>query len=519
MKHIYIIALFISVFAITARGQQKENIGNEAAMKAKIFSADSASYNLYQYAQKSPFYLQFMPQQYSQIKGGYDLENGDWKPAQGAKKIQNSYLGTEGSTMLKSVRLWGSFNLNKIYEDSTMYNHQTRNNPSVPFYFGSPINVKYERTVYTLKAMGEKELLKNNLPFGLGVDYRIGSHFSTNDPRGSIKDYQFNMVGTLGYKLFNQLKIGVAYRYGYGEERFAVNYKNTSYTQTDLKPEYNNYLINGYGEAWESKKVLKYNNNENRYGFDAYANYSSAQSGNLMLAYAHMNEKQEFDFKDGKGIINYGHYNITDDKFDLAWNKNFDKKQLLVMLNYQNKEGKDFNYVFEQNNYLYNGNQIALRTVLTVQQDKNQYNYHISAVKMGEERQDGITGNQVAYNQLNLSAGFGYNKTTVTQHNWGIDLKGMYSNSFDNKLNVSEAASGKFTNMVILYDYLYNTAATLGGSLNGDYSFPAFKGVQAGIKLGITYINSLKVKSLDRAIPNLPGKDRFYTNASLNFYF
>jgi hypothetical protein len=78
---------------------------------------------------------------------------------------------------------------------------------------------------------------------------------------------------------------------------------------------------------------------------------------------------------------------------------------------------------------------------------------------------------------------------------------------------------GQFTRRVILYDYLYNTASVFGGNFNADYSFPALKGVQAGIRLGVSYLQRADMATLGGVMPDVPGKDRFSSNASINFYF
>ncbi|RZJ74370.1 MAG: hypothetical protein EOO47_21265, partial [Flavobacterium sp.] len=280
MKKI-IISIILASFCLFCYGQNKiEPLAQ--ILSSKVFNADSVYKNAYEFAKLSPFNLrELMPLQYSSINAGFNYDKGNFMQAQNSAKIKDTYLKTEGSTQLGSIALWGLFSYHKTFEDSTMYNHQTRNNVSAPYYFGSPINVSYERSVYNLSALAEKNIIKKNLPIGIGADYRIGNHFSTNDPRGAISDFQLNLVSTIGYTFFNRLKLGAAYRYGYGQERFSVDYKNNSFSQIVLLPAYNNYLVNGYGEAYVKNIERDYNNDQTRNGFDTYINFESSALGNF----------------------------------------------------------------------------------------------------------------------------------------------------------------------------------------------------------------------------------------------
>ncbi|MFC4211462.1 DUF6850 family outer membrane beta-barrel protein [Pedobacter lithocola] len=293
MKKILLLAMFLC-YCFFCYSQSNSAVANQS-LTSKVFNADSVSKNAFEFAKLSPFNIRkLMPLQYSNISIGFNYEKGDLMEAQNAGKIKNTYIKTEGSTKLGSVMLFGLFSYCKTFEDSTMYNHQTRNNTTAPYYFGSPINVSYERAVYNLSALAEKNLINNNLPVGFGADYRIGNHFSTNDPRGAISDFQFNLIGTLGYTFFNRLKIGAAYRYGYGQERFSVDYKNNNFSQIVLLPAYNNHLVNGYGEAYIRNTERDYNNDESRNGFDANVNFETGNFGDLYFTYSHIEEHQKY---------------------------------------------------------------------------------------------------------------------------------------------------------------------------------------------------------------------------------
>lgn len=517
MKKILLSILFVQfIYAVTY--SQKIDSAVNISLQNKTFSSDSASFAGYEFAKHSPFNIaSLMPAKFSTIKLGENYIKGHLIAAQEATKITQTYLQTEGSTQLKSVNLWGSFKYEKTFEDSTMYNHQSRNNVSAPYYYGSPINVSYERALYNLSAMGEKKLIGKNLPLGIGADYRIGNHFSTNDPRGTIDDFQLNFIATLGYTFFDKLKIGGAYRYGYGQERVNVAYKNVSLSQNTLKPEYNNYLINGYGEAYVFNTNRSYRNDQIRNGVDGYLNFTKSIMGDFYFTYSYIEEKQKFQRSTDEGFTYLNDYNLETNKLSLFWIKKIANKNLSVLANYINTDGKDLNYTYNANNYLYNGNSSSLKANLSITSKNNIYNIFTSVNRNSEQRQDGLTGNDIKYNRLDLNAGLGFSRTTPKSNVWGLSLTGIYSLPLNDYFVVPLINAGQFTQRVIYFDYIYNTSTRIGGNLSADYSFKVFNQIQAGLKVGATYLSKSDVK--DNTFLYTPGKDRFSSNISLNLYF
>lgn len=518
MRKLLLSILLFNIVLSTAFSQKIDTTSITISLQNKVFNTDSAVYTGYEFAKNSPFNIgSLMPAKYSKISLGTNYEKGHLTTAQNATKISQLYLATEGSTRLKSVNLWGSFKYEKSFEDSTMYNHQTRNNVSAPYYFGSPINLSYERNLYNLKALGERNMLGNNLPLGIGADYRIGSHFSTNDPRGSVNDFQLNFVATLGYTFFDKIKIGAAYRYGYGQERVNVAYKNQSYSQNTLKPEYNNYLVNGYGEAYVFNKDRTYQSDQTRGGLDTYLNFTKSGAGDFFFTYSYMEEKQKFRRRSGEGFADFNDYNLETNNFSLFWLKKIGNKNLSAFANYKNIDGKDLNYIYMANNYVYNFNSLSFKTNLSIKSRSNLYNIFISVNQSEEQKQDGLTGNNVKYDRLDWSAGFGYSKTTQQSNVWGISFSALYSVPLNDYFVIPNANVGQFTQQVIYFDYIYNTSTRLGGNLSADYSFKLFNQIHAGLRAGATYLNKEQVKANN--FPYSPGKDRFSSNISLNLYF
>ena len=110
-------------------------------------------------------------------------------------------------------------------EDSTQLRHQTRNNLDAPVYFGSLRKNYYERDIYEINGLARYDFLNGKLPVGISFDYHLGNHFSNNDPRGRVADFQFDNRLFVGYK-FDNWNMYLTGLYGYGRERIGVGYKN-----------------------------------------------------------------------------------------------------------------------------------------------------------------------------------------------------------------------------------------------------------------------------------------------------
>lgn len=490
------------------------------SLKNKILAADSASFAQYEFAKGKAFFTSGMPDGFNTLSIGQEFSKGGYMPLQSSNKIRNTYMLTEGKSTLGDVALWGSFAYHRISEDSTRWAHQTRNNPTAPYYFGSVAKVNYERSVYQFNATAERNMLRQNLPFAIGINYRIGDHYSTNDPRGTVKDYQLNVQGSLGYYLSKRLKAGLGIKYGYGEESTDVAYKNKDNISNQSRADYITQVINGYNVEDDKIDHLEFRNDQSRFGFEGYLSYQSNDFGKFELNASYLKEEQKFvskyvDVLKGRQLNDY---HLSTYNFDLIWQKKIQKNQLIILLNYRNMDGRDFNYFVKSNNYLYNSNDWSAKAILSTK-GKTAFNYILELSKNGEERQDGLRGIIIGYNRLKTRAGIGFSRPLNGNQSWGLHVNGIYSMSLDDQFVVPAVNVQRFTTLVVYHDYLYNTSGFFGGSFSADYNFPTYKQIQTGIKLGFSYMDALKFKSLDRPVSAIPGNNRFVTNLSINFYF
>lgn len=518
MKNIFLTIIF-AICAISAVCAQTVDTTN-SSLKNKAFAIDSAHYAAYQFAKTSPFFIKkLMPTKFNNLSLGQYFEKGHLMKAQNATKINNTSFSTEGISQIKSISLWGQFTYNRIVEDSTTFAHQTRNNLANPYYFGSVKNLNYQRTVYNLKTLISKNFLNKNLPIGLGADYRIGNHYSTNDPRGEISDYQLNLVGSIGYNITDKLSIGGAYRYGYGLERVNVAYKNTSLSQGRVIPEFTNYLINGYGEGEEYNERRNFQNNQSRNGLDAYLVFDDSQLGSFNFIYQTIKDNQKFDYRTGEGILEFIRFSLVSETYRLFWLKKNRLNILTADLKYEQNYGDNFLNAYLANSYLYKNSNLTVNGKYTLIDNQFTHNFGIGLSKYEERKQDGVAGNDVRFNQLNYSLSYGFNHRNNKNHNWSLNVTGMYNQFLDADFNVLLANEGVFTRNVIYYDYAFNTTSKFGGNFSAEYSLPMFNQIMTGIKIGASYWRRDELRDFGRSLSNAPGKDRFSSNISLNLYF
>lgn len=515
-----LVATLFSPLMLFAQSKQDFTSLNQAEKSFNHYT-DSISVLSYNFAKESSYYLNsLMPDKVSRISLLYDFQKGHYIPSQGATKINAGTLLTEGTTKVGTIKLFGSFTYKKTIEDSTRFSHQTRNNSSTPYYFGSPAYVHYERSIYTFKAMAGRNFFNNKLNIAIGTDYKVGNHFSTNDPRGDIGEYQFDLIGSLGYSISKKIKIGLAFRNGYGQEKINVGYKNPRYYESSVYPMYYNHLINGYGEG---KPVLEANNrvytdNQTRDGFDAYLDISSSSAGNFYLSGNYITEHQRYFHSTVDGFTEFSEYDLNKINVNLLWLKNLNSVRIGALLNYNELVGKDFNMVFKANNYIYSGNNISAKIFLNRSSKRTAYNHFLQINKNTEARVDGVKANDVSFDNLLFVAGTGMRKGNIHSF-FGLNIEAQYKMPLNDTFKVLQTNEAYFTRYVIYHDYLYNTSSYIGGSITGAYGLPIFKTMQATFKINAGYMQRLEQKALNRTIVSEPGEDRFSSNLSLNLYF
>lgn len=519
MKITHLIFAFFLIFTISVSAQEQKKSKSELQQR-QLFFSDSTNLVNFDYAKLSPLFVKdLMPKQISRIAIAYQRDQGKFIEAQGSTKTNTAHLYSDGVTELKGVKLYGSFDYKKVFEDSTRFAHQTRNNITTPYYYGSPTNNHYERAIYNFKALGAKSIFADKLTFGLGLDYTVADHFANNDPRGSINEYQLNAKASLAYNLSDKISLGAGYIFGYGQEKVTVGYKNPIYYESLSSPRHVNYLINGYGEPIPKPSYRNYNDFQDRSGFEGVFSAKNTKFGSFYIHGSLVEEKQRYDYRTSDEITDMASYDLIKTTINLLWDKTLLKGRIATNISYKNLAGEDYNVVYFAKNYVYSANELEANVNYSTTRNKTIYNYLVGLRNFNEERIDGITGNKVYFNNLVLNAGFGLQHQINNNQSIGASLGAGYTLPLDDSFFVSPANESYFTRDVIFHNYLYNTASSYSGSFSANYSFPFYNTMQAAVKINLVYATKAELQDLQRTLTTTPGKDRFFSNISLNLYF
>jgi len=498
---------------------KKDSLAREQASWSARTYTDSVEFTKLKFAATNPFYLvSLMPEKVSNAGFSYVFERGHFRAAQQASTLNKGNFFTEGSTTLGSIRLFGRLLYQKVIEDSTAFAHQSRSNPGTPYYYGSPANVHYDRTRYAFQAMAGKSLLDNTLEIAIGTRYKVGNHFSTNDPRGAIKEYQFDLNANVAYRLSEGIKMGMGFGHGYGRESVNIGYKNPRYYESSAFPVYYNHLVNGYREWDDALKVRMYDDKMVRNEAQFYIDLTTPHFGKLYLNGTFRKEKQHYFYSSSDGFVPYSDYLPETITVNGLWLKELKSLTYGARLQFVKTDGKDYNLNFGANNYLYNAMQSGIQVFVQKNAGKNLHYYTLSAGQHSEERTDGISGNNVFYNQLNITAGYSIKHAYAIRHHLGLDLHGGWQLPLNSSLQVVQDA-GYFTQYVINRDYLYNTASALTGTFKIAWGFPLFSSMKSEIGVTAAYQHKLNEKTINRIIISSPGNNRFYSTMQLNLYF
>jgi len=425
-------------------------------------------------------------------------------------------LSTEGKTAIGKFSVWGRFGYHRSMEDSTRLRHQTRINADAPVYFGSLKNNYYERDVYTLQTALQYGFAQQRLPLTLGLDYRVGNHFSNNDPRGRISDFQLDASAALGRR-FESGDMHLEVVYGYGRERVGVGYKNDQYANNTADPRYINYFMNGFGRAQEQVRDIRYNNDFDRYGANVLLS-KQINNGNILFVKAGwLHEQQFFKFYDSSPLMYnpLNKYNKNSYSFDILWKQgNLSNTPRVYRLQGALVDGRDYNYAIEQNNYVFRRNFVQLEV-----SDR----YRNTAVKGGllfvsSDMEDGFAGIELAYQTLSPSIKLNQYIPLLKQSALVPTVSVGYNKVLHHNFVLPTSFVSTFTQTIMQHNYLYYTTSSYQLGVGVDYELT--RNANSSFVLGIQsdYFRHSDMEETSSFIAS-PGKDRLQTNVRLTAFF
>lgn len=444
------------------------------------------------------------------------IQKGRYQPSQGADKIKEFSLATEGMTNWLNTDFWGSFSYNRVSEDSTALRHQTRLNDDAPVYFGSLKRNHYQRETYKIDGAVQHSFFNQRIPLTLSVDYRLGTHYSNNDPRGDIKDMNLQFELGLGHRL-EKVSYHLNGILGYGTERARVGYKNDKYTKNTEDPLYVNWLMNGFGNAEERIKEIDYYDMISRGGGRFNILWTPTPAHKIYVNSFYIKETQAFRKEDNsdKTYEPWNDYDKDIIGIDLMWSHRISSTKFLSLsLQAQSEEGRDFNYKYMSNNYVYQGEEVSLTALYGIGPYRVSGEFKASSI----DKQDGATHNNMNIVRMDIGTGvyrifslggrsqlqgqISYNKQWVPEHS----------------LIVSELNTGNFGKEIVYQDYLYSTSAAQIWNMRWDWTVnKSHNDWSVFVEAEYQYRGGLPV--LEYNPDRTPGKDLFKGKLGLTYIF
>ncbi|MBE9585042.1 hypothetical protein IM792_11330 [Mucilaginibacter sp. JRF] len=451
----------------------------------------------------------------------YNTQSGHFRTSQQAENNSAIHFNTNGIQQLGRFKVQGSFDFERMNEDSLANTMRGLSTDVSPYYYMALKAGQYRRLNYTISGMVSYELLPGKLYVASGINYLFNTTSRSVDPRPSAQTYNIQLKPELVYRSGNNY-LGLGTDWGYGNENISVGYKNSTYATGNTYPDRFLYLIRGYGY---SDRADDYRFKKN-YDFTGYHINYSRQTGKLNmgvnLSYSKQKEENVFPLTNSVSDRLFGTFQLN--SYATSWLATYtgknSKHQFYLNTNWQN--GYDFNVTLSGSNYKYKNNLI-----------KGGYSIikHNSNYELVPE-----VGFNILYNQLHhrdISAGVLVDQSYV-QPGLLLALYKKYRNSnraslrFEPALRLPQQRSitttpgifSYFTDNIAFPDYMYyNTKA---GLVNAELTFLTpylFKGVTSGLSVKTTYIQSFDTNKVMYEYAFMPSGHRLLTSFSFNIYF
>ena len=465
---------------------------------------DTIERRIRQYTVDNPMWLEkSVSPSYSLIQLGYSQISGEYRAAQDAQKIKNINFNSEGAVTIKDVRLWGRFAYNRSTEDSTRFAHQTRENPASPWYFGSYGYNHYERTNYLIQTRGQKYFADRRYSVFGGLDYHVGNHFSNNDPRGTIDAIQVN--GSLGGSthIASEWELGAEGKYGYGQERVEIAYRNDQYALSAVESPFMNYIVRGYGwkvSDWLSEKNMYYQNDMKRYGAKFYLSWD----GHLGKFYGNIGYLQEVQryrqtLRNDSRINELSKFNLDQLSYQLLWNLKQANRTYLISFNSFIHSGKD--RVIESGdaqNYVYRKKRHTLDFSYLIQNKKWQQLYEANIGYTNQLRHDGGTETRLDYDRLDYGLATLFTYATARNQEFEFGLTAFMERNLGAAWTLPVINENVFHQYVFYHDILYHQANMWGGKLRLGFMQRLRKSNYIKLTADYTYRKADQADALDR---------------------
>jgi len=514
MKKLYIVGLLFCVWGTYLPVYAQHAVEQDTiARRIRAYTVDN------------PMWLEkSVESRYSLIQMGYSQVSGEYRTAQDAQKIKNINFNSEGAVTIKDIRLWGRFAYNRSTEDSTRFAHQTRENPASPWYFGSYGYNHYERTNYFIQTRGQKYFADRKYSVFGGLDYHVGNHFSNNDPRSTIDAIQVN--GSLGAsaRISSGWELGLEGKYGYGQERVEIAYRNEQYALSAVESPYMNYIVRGYGwkvSDWLSERNMFYQNDMKRYGAKGYLSWG----GDLGKFYGNIGYLQEVQhyrqtLRNDSRINELSKFNLDQLSYQLMWNLKRGNKTYLASFNSLNHSGKD--WVTESGNaqnYVYRKERQTLDLSYLIKKNKWQQFYEANIGYTHEVRHDGGTETRLDYDRMDYALSTLLTHATTRNQEVEFGVTAFAEANMGTSWMLPLINENVFHQYVFYHDIRYHEADVWGGKLRLGFTQRLKKGNFIKLVGTYTYRKADLGSALDRVNLAPLGRTREVGSVRLSYGF
>ncbi len=448
---------------------------------------------------------------YSMLEGGYTGAGGSYILAQDADKQRNFFFNTHGTKKIKNVLITGLFAYNNTRKDSVAFTLRDNLHDAAPYYFFAGKKGNWQTVNYQLQGMLSSAFMKNKLTGGLSFKYNSSDAWRGNDPRSEYFLFDMLISGMLQYNLSPKHSIGGEFGLTRNGTDINLEYRNEDYRYSQTKPEYINYMQDGYG--FQELKTGNSNVAGNVKGYIVKGIYSGRwRFGDVVLKpgyeYRHSNFYQKSTGV-GAAQVSYGSFYEDIYTVDFLWRYKKQNKLWSLQAGYINHLGKDFNNLLQGHNYVYSFEQFSVHPVFGKYAANGlvQYEAGIHASVADLLKIDGTANQKAEYQFSNLQFFGAY---YFHFKNNGSMLKTMLHAGVyipvSSEMNIP-LQQPSFTQAVIFRDYYYYNATAYNGGAELQYDFPV-KNTRPFVSAKINYTQA-KIKEPSYVKPaTMPGNMR-----------
>ncbi|EOR93487.1 hypothetical protein ADIARSV_3336 [Arcticibacter svalbardensis MN12-7] len=450
---------------------------------------------------------------------GLSYEKGPFKQAQQAYSTFTTRFYTEGIRKLGRFKVAGSFNFDKVWDDSLSWTLRGTNFMEEPYYFFAAKAGKYERQDYNLNGVISYDVLKDKVYLSLGAEHNY--HLSTRsvDPRPEISNFLFVIKPEITVRLKNQL-IGFGVDWGYGNETIGIGYKNQNFRFNTLYEDRVTYLSYGYGKFRTGSGLIN----------ARYREYSGLNLSYLLslkefelkanIARVFWLDNNVASFNDYKNNNIFSKFRLDTYKADVLVSKNNADRNQQLIINVLSSRGDDWLSEFYANNYLYRGSSLGFSYTYLKKEKELSPEFGINVLYNNTYKRDAGESTVADYTSLHTGLSLGFYKQLKNKEHLSFEVAPSAIFPLKSDLSVPRKEGTRFTRGVIYPDYYFQN--TKAGQLKGNIEYLSrnmIKQFNTGIKLQATYLRSLESISPTYPVYSIPGKSRTLIDLNFNLYF